>query len=135
MTRFDGESYVLPPLSLVYGYHNNKIMNAVYLDKVIYKITSPTGKIYIGQSKNINKRLSYYSSAQTVEQRKIHASILKYGWEAHAVEIIELVASHENINEVETKWIKYYDSTNSENGLNIIAGVGSSGRVYTREYR
>jgi predicted GIY-YIG superfamily endonuclease len=34
---------------------------------VIYKITNPTGKIYIGQSVNINKRFnSYYSANESL---------------------------------------------------------------------
>lgn len=55
----------------------------------IYKITSPSGKIYIGSSKNIKKREFYYNSVSCKNQTKIYNSIKKYGWEAHLFEIIE----------------------------------------------
>ena len=56
----------------------------------IYKITSPSNKIYIGQSVDILRRKKqyeklYYSSKQPA----IHNSILKYGWNNHIFEIIE----------------------------------------------
>ena len=45
----------------------------------IYKITSPSGKIYIGQSKDINLRIIYYKNARCKCQQKLYYSILKYG--------------------------------------------------------
>lgn len=48
----------------------------------IYKITSPTGKIYIGQSVNIEKRWnSYYKNLSCKEQRIIYNSLKKHGFE------------------------------------------------------
>jgi len=56
----------------------------------IYKITSPTNKIYIGQSVNINKRFnSYYKLQNVISQRKLYNSFLKYGVKNHIFEIIE----------------------------------------------
>jgi group I intron endonuclease len=56
----------------------------------IYKITNPKGKIYIGQSMNINKRKYAYKSAdKRVIGPKISNSLNKYGWENHKFEIIE----------------------------------------------
>jgi group I intron endonuclease len=56
----------------------------------IYKITSPTNKIYIGQSVNINKRFnSYYKLQNVISQRKLYNSFLKYGIENHKFEILE----------------------------------------------
>lgn len=105
-----------------------------FIGSCIYKITSPTGKIYIGQSKNIEKRLSYYSGLQCVEQKKIYASLCKYGFHNHAFEIIE-TCSYSIIDDREKYWISYYNSS-SENHLNILhGGKGSSGRAWTRELR
>lgn len=48
----------------------------------IYKITSPTNRIYIGQSINIQKRIwSYISNHGAKTQYKLHNSLKKYGWE------------------------------------------------------
>lgn len=55
----------------------------------IYKITSPSGKTYIGQSVNLNKRKSHYKNLECVKQIRIFNSLLKYGWENHKFEIIE----------------------------------------------
>ncbi len=53
----------------------------------IYKITSPSNKIYIGQSVNINKRFSDYRYV-TKSQSIIYNSIKKYGYDNHKFEII-----------------------------------------------
>jgi group I intron endonuclease len=55
---------------------------------VIYKITSPTDKVYIGQSWDWTSRKSKYKRLKTHEQVKVHRSLLKYGYDAHKVEVI-----------------------------------------------
>ena len=57
----------------------------------IYKITNPNGKVYIGQSVDIEKRLSNYKrlSQSILEQPAIYNSLLKHGVENHIFEIIE----------------------------------------------
>ena len=45
----------------------------------IYKITSPSGKIYIGSSKNINKRWKDYLKSTNIQERqniKLHVQYL-----------------------------------------------------------
>lgn len=84
----------------------------------IYKITSPTGRVYIGQTINILLRLGKYRSCN-VEQYKIHCSIVKFGWDAHTVEVLCSCQKHE-MDELEIKYIKEYDSYNS--GLNSTEG-------------
>ena len=53
----------------------------------IYKITSPSNKVYIGQSIDIEKRFSYYKRLSCKQQSKVYNSILKYGYENHVFEI------------------------------------------------
>jgi group I intron endonuclease len=58
----------------------------------IYKITSPTSKVYIGQSTDINKTWKYrYNNLNNrlKKQPKIYNSLLKYGIENHKFEVIE----------------------------------------------
>lgn len=56
----------------------------------IYKITSPTNRVYIGQSINIKKRWDHYKKRYKVGTNiNLLNSILKYGWDAHKYEIIE----------------------------------------------
>jgi hypothetical protein len=86
----------------------------------IYKITSPTGKIYIGQSTNIENRKYYYSSVKCDKQHKLYNSLQKHGWEQHIFEIIE-ECSLDQLNEKEIYWGLYYDVL-GENGLNLRLG-------------
>lgn len=56
----------------------------------IYKITSPTGKIYIGQtSKEFKERFKAYKTLNCKKQRKLYNSLVKYGPENHIFEIVE----------------------------------------------
>jgi group I intron endonuclease len=55
----------------------------------IYKIISPTGKIYIGQSIDIKKRIGIYKNGWTHSQPKLHRSFEKHGFMNHIFEIIE----------------------------------------------
>jgi group I intron endonuclease len=73
----------------------------------IYKITSPTDKIYIGQSVDIKSRKGHYMCLACKGQIKLYNSLLKYGWENHKFEIIEECTLGE-LNERETHWKKYY---------------------------
>jgi len=87
----------------------------------IYKITSPTGRVYIGQSINIENRKQAYSigNNQLKKQPKIYNSIIKYGWENHIHEIIE-ECPVEQLNERETYWKKYYIDLNKGNWNNVL---------------
>lgn len=54
----------------------------------IYKITSPSKKVYIGQSTNIEKRKSSYKNIKCNKQTKLYNSLKKYGFEKHKFEVI-----------------------------------------------
>lgn len=83
----------------------------------IYKITSPSDKIYIGSSKNLDKRKEDYKYRRTQRQIKLKASIEKYGWFNHKFEIIE-ECLFEELNVRERYWQEFYNSV--ETGLNCI---------------
>ena len=55
----------------------------------IYKITSPSGKVYIGQSRNIENRFLQYKNKHCRFQFRLYNSFNKYGVENHVFEIIE----------------------------------------------
>jgi group I intron endonuclease len=81
----------------------------------IYRITNPKGKIYIGQSTNIDGRKSKYKQNNCKSQPKIYRSINKYKWENHIFEIIE-ECSELDLDEKEFYWKVFYNSV--KNGLN-----------------
>jgi group I intron endonuclease len=102
----------------------------------IYKITSPSGRIYIGQTINLNGRLKNYRNNKTKNQPKLHNSILKYGWNAHVFETIdtceETGIKNYILDSLEVYWIEQYDSFN--NGLNCtIGGQGTIGHKHSEE--
>jgi|APSaa5957512622_1039677.scaffolds.fasta_scaffold47808_3 group I intron endonuclease len=84
---------------------------------VIYKITSPSGKIYIGQSVNYKNRLKHYKSLSCKSQIKLYNSLVKYGYDHHVFEIQDRV-DNSLLNERERYWQDYYDSMNG--GLNCV---------------
>lgn len=83
----------------------------------IYKITSPTNRIYIGQSIDIDIRFLYYKKLKCKNQPLLYRSLLKYGFENHKFEIIE-ECSIEQLNERERYWQDYYNVL--EEGLNCM---------------
>lgn len=89
----------------------------------IYKITSPSGKVYIGQTIDINKRIAHYKTMNCRQQPKLYNSIKKYGWNAHVFEILEEI-NNEYIkfwlNLQEIYWIDFYHSC--IDGLNCTTG-------------
>lgn len=92
----------------------------------IYKITSPSGKIYIGQSIDCDKRLSGYRKGAK-NQPKLHYSILKYGWETHRYEIIHTCNECE-LNQWEVYYANLYNVYDINIGLNIRECGGSKGK-------
>jgi len=83
----------------------------------IYKITSPSGNIYIGQSINIEKRFKQYQYLNNCKkQTALYRSFLKYGVQKH---IFEIICECE-ISELNNKERYYQDLFNViEKGLNI----------------
>lgn len=82
----------------------------------IYKITSPSGKIYIGQTTNYPKRHNAYKNHKCKRQPKLFASIEKYGFINHTIEIIK-ECKVEDLNYYERYYQEYYESV--LNGLNL----------------
>jgi len=83
----------------------------------IYKYTSPSGKIYIGSSKNISKRIKHYKGVSCKNQIKLYNSFKKYGYENHIFEIIE-ECSFENLYIRERYYGELFEVL-GEKGLNL----------------
>lgn len=103
---------------------------------VIYKLTSPNGKVYIGQTINVNQRKKKYKYKKFNGQIKLWLDCEKYHWNPiDYFEIIEECECGKNksiINEREIYWIYFYDSFN--NGLNCNnGGNGNLGKKVSDE--
>lgn len=84
----------------------------------IYKITNPEGKIYIGQTINLKKRIVAHKSSciNMFKLNKLQKSFSIYGFNNHVFEII-LECNKEQLNEKERYFQLLYNTTGN-NGLN-----------------
>jgi len=93
-------------------------LSTIYYKKMvgIYKITNPKGKVYIGQSIDVENRLSQYKNLINCKpQRKLYNSLKKYGPNQHCFAILEECT----IEDLNTKERHYQDLYRClENGLN-----------------
>lgn len=94
----------------------------------IYKITSPSGRVYIGQSIDVESRIKKYANLNCKKQVLLYASFKKYGVSNHIFEIVEL-CDIKDLNKMERfyqdKYISYI------NGLNcrITSSNNKSGHI------
>ena len=79
----------------------------------IYKITNPTGKVYIGQSWDLIARKSFYKRLKCYHQPALYRSLLKYGWDNHRFEVVHELpkdVAQSTLNEYEILyWQQYKD--------------------------
>ena len=93
----------------------------------IYKITHrESGKIYIGQSKHIKRRLSEHKKCEIREEKEgsqsvIRRAIKKYGFDSFSFEPILYCKPGDYMNLMETKLIQFYGCI-APKGYNIRDG-------------
>ena len=85
---------------------------------LIYKLLFPNGKVYIGQSKNITKRIKSYIGIHKNDNRLVIKAIKKYSIEQVIFNVLELCAQDE-LNNREIYYISLFDSNNKELGYNL----------------
>ena len=94
----------------------------------IYKIVSPSGKVYIGQSRVIQNRWRRHKEANRMYS-KLHSSLKKHGWRNHIFKIIHELpedVDQEDLNRYEALYMDLYKSVFIE--LLNIKEAGSLGR-------
>ena len=97
----------------------------------IYKIENLiNGKVYIGQSRNIEKRWTAHRTRPFNQNSKqydspLYRSIRKYGIENFSFVVLEETLI-EDLDNKEKYWIEYYGSNNKENGYNLTDGGNSA---------
>jgi group I intron endonuclease len=90
---------------------------------VIYKITSPSGRAYIGKTISLKRRISDYKYKLNGRESIVINSIKKYGWDAHKLEVVEEV-SDELLDEREIFWIRELQTwvNAGSRGMNMTEG-------------
>src|SRR5437870_856998 len=105
---------------------------------IIYKLTAPNGKGYIGQStKAFAIRMTCHKSAaanlgKTNGCRVLNAAIRKHGWDNFTKEVL-LICPDEDLDLYEERFIAGY-GTLVPGGYNLMTG-GHSNKVYSAESR
>lgn len=95
----------------------------------IYKITSPTNKIYIGQSINIEKRFSDYKRLKNViEQPKLYNSLKKHGVDRHKFEVV-LECEVSELNDKERYYQELFNCIKSGLNCNFVKSNDRSGAL------
>lgn len=102
---------------------------------IIYKLTSPSGKVYIGQTqKTFKKRLSTHISAtKSGKKNKINNAIRKYGLDNFTKEILYDTNNLDILNQKEMEYIKLFNSVN-EGYNHTLGGEGTKGLKFSEEH-
>ncbi len=118
--------------------NNRKKFNEIFeknLDEAsaiyqIYKHTVPNGKMYIGITRQENKR-RWQNGKGYKTQKKFWRAIQKYGWKNIKHEVLESNLTEKEASEKEKIYIEQYKTTNSKYGYNVSIG-GGVGRSLVR---
>jgi group I intron endonuclease len=94
----------------------------------IYKITSPNGRIYIGQSCRIEARWTHYKAMDCKDQPKLYNSFLKYGVKNHEFAILEECEIFK-LNERERYWQEYYNVITQGLNCTLVSTDSKSGHL------
>jgi ribonuclease HI len=93
------------------------------MEAYIYKITSPTNKVYIGKTINLKNRISRYKNLNCIKQRFLYNSLKKYGWDKHKFEIIH-TTNKDELSYWERHFIIKFNSfyLYNKKGMNLTTG-------------
>lgn len=104
---------------------------------VIYKISSPKGKVYIGRTNNFDGRMAEHKCNAFTKKSKnsLHKAIRKYGWDNMKREILVEIEPAQS-QKIEEEFILAYDSVKRGYNDTYNGGGGSrwEGRYDTKEY-
>ena len=105
---------------------------------IIYKITSPSGKVYIGRTKDFASRMAdhKYNAFTAKEGNSLYKACRKYGWENMIKEVID-EAGDTVIQELEEKYITEYNSVRGGYNDCYIGGGGNvwEGKEDTEQFK
>lgn len=93
----------------------------------IYKINFPNGKIYIGLSVDIKRRIQEHNTPSE-NKTPCDKAINIYG-RITEIEILEFVNDKELLGEREKYWISFYHSNDKEIGYNLTNGGDMAGKT------
>lgn len=97
---------------------------------VVYKITNLlNGKCYIGQAKDLEKRLKGHRRCVGKTKSPLYSAIEKYGWDSFEITVIAVADSYDQLNQLEVDHIVKHNSLYPA-GYNLTEG-GTGGDLVT----
>lgn len=96
----------------------------------IYKFTSPTGAVYVGQAKNIEARYNQHKWGKRWINWRFAESVEKHGFEAHVFEVLQECIISE-LDDLERYYQDLYDVC-GDNGLNCKLTMTKDKPLYLR---
>ena len=96
----------------------------------IYLITSPSGRVYIGQSRNLKRRVKDYRNLANNKQPLLFNSFNKYGFVSHEIKMIHELpedVSQEVLNKYEAYYLDTY--RNADFKMMNVREAGSNGKL------
>lgn len=115
------------------------IQNSKYTG-IIYKYTSPSGKVYIGQTaRPVARRIEHLCDANHKCSTIFHKAIKKYGWENFNYEVLRTVTCNsekelsEKLGELEQAAILLYNCLTPKGYNQAIGGSGPLGYKHTEK--
>src|SRR2546429_813732 len=106
------------------------------MKNVIYALTSPSGRTYIGQAKDLEGRFSDHVRTARLKNGKnfLYRAIRKYGFDAFQKHVLVVDADRHWRNFYEMMFIHIFDTFKSKQGYNCnIGGSGVVGMKHTKE--
>ena len=108
---------------------------------LIYKYTSPSGKVYIGKTTDEKSRKSKHKTNSVKLNTHFAKAIRKYGFENFKYEVLikfkptlDIKKLDRVLNKLEIRYIKLYNSQSPSCGYNLtLGGDGSYGYKHTEE--
>lgn len=107
-------------------------------DFTVYKLTSTEGKVYIGMTKNLSRRLAEHRSLAESEgpaTSSIIKALKRLGFDSFSQEVLVTDLTYDEACEQEAAWIAYFDSANPDKGYNESFGGMGKGVRYNDIFR
>ena len=98
------------------------------MGQVIYLMTFPNGKHYVGRTRDFDSRMIEHKYRSTKKNTHLYNAIKKYGWDNVKKEIIDTADSLTEAIAKEYEWIVKYDTIRT--GYNITSRTDYGGDVW-----
>lgn len=82
-------------------------------ENVIYKLTSPEGKVYIGQTRNLKARMSAHRAAARSGSTMLNLAVTRYGWVNFSKEVLAVYCGSDTqagLDDLEAHYIMKYNA-------------------------